>query len=518
MNHELALAHANLGTWCEENGLRGEAIAHFTTAVHLDPSRETSWRRLGYVKHNGRWTSPDEAVAEEKEEHAQLMAARHWEPMLRKWRGWLGGSPSYREQAEEHLATVADPHAIPVILKFFPIGGSEADQTRLVHLLAQIYDPRSSRALAELAVKTRSVAVRTAAIEVLGKRSRHDYAGALVDKIRYSIQPVEGPGSKNALILETPSVRMVMTYDAPAAFQIGKSFYGYIGYDANGLPVVAQGREVKSMSREQNPVRVAMEVRQIEERTALMFAEANIKAQAVQQRMAADVNQVEAMNAQSEAENAQVIPVLQAAADAPADLKEVEGAWQTWWYDKLGYSYQSPIQVTIVQNATAVLPAPRITTCFAAGTPIHTLDGPRPIEAIQVGDQVLAQDASTGALAVQPVVYLHHNPPGKTLRVSLSSGDSVVCSVYHRFWRSNLGWVMARELKSGDVLRILGGLVRVAKVEPDSTQPLYNLDVAGSRTFFAGAGRLLVHDNTLPDHRLKPFDALPVVDVHASGE
>ena len=249
-----------------------------------------------------------------------------------------------------------------MILKFFPIDGSEADQSRLLRLLAQIDDRRSSRALAELAAKTRSVPVRTAAIEVLGKRPRRDYAGALVDKIRdkirYSVQPVDGPGSKGSLVLETPRVRMVMTYDAPAAFQIGKSFFGYIGYDANGLPVVARGMELRGMSRDQNPMRVATEVRQIEERTALMFAEANIKAQAVQQRMAADVNQVEAMNTQAEAENAQVIPVLQAAADAPADMKEDEGAWQTWWYDKLGYSYQSPTKVTIVQNATASAPRP----------------------------------------------------------------------------------------------------------------------------------------------------------------
>ena len=70
-NRELGLAHANLGTWCEENGLKGEAIAHFTTAVHLDPSREASWRHLGYVKHNGRWTGAVEAAAEEKEEHAR---------------------------------------------------------------------------------------------------------------------------------------------------------------------------------------------------------------------------------------------------------------------------------------------------------------------------------------------------------------------------------------------------------------------------------------------------------------
>ena len=214
-------------------------------------------------------------------------------------------------------------------------------------------------------------------------------------------------------------------------------------------------------------------------RTAALFAEANIKAQAVQQRMTDDINQVETMNAQAEADDAQIIPLLQVAADAPEDLKDDEEGWKGWWNDKLGYSYQSPPQVTIVQDVSPPqLPAPRLTTCFAAGTAVQTLDGPRPIESIQVGDQVLSQDAVTGALSFQPVVFLHHNPPGKTLRISFSGSDSVVCSVYHRFWRPNVGWAMARELKPGDVLRTLGGLVRVAGVEPDATQPLYNLDVA----------------------------------------
>ena len=60
--------------------------------------------------------------------------------------------------------------------------------------------------------------------------------------------------------------------------------------------------------------------------------------------------------------------------------------------------------------------------------------------------------------------------------------------------------------------------VRVDRIGPDAVQPLYNLDVAGSRTFFAGGTIHLVHDNTLPDHRLKPFDALPVVEVATRPE
>jgi hypothetical protein len=123
----------------------------------------------------------------------------------------------------------------------------------------------------------------------------------------------------------------------------------------------------------------------------------------------------------------------------------------------------------------------------------------------------LSQDDATGALSFQPVVFVHRNPPDKTLRIRLSDGDSVVCSIYHRFWRANLGWTQARELKPGDTLRHLGGIVQVDNVGTDSVQALYNLDVATSRTFFVGQSKLLVHDNTLPDHRLVPFDALPML-------
>jgi hypothetical protein len=513
-NHDLAQIHAKLGLWCEQNGLKPEAIAHYTTSVHLDPSRDSSWRHLGCVKHDGRWMSPEQAAADDRDEREQRLANRRWEPLLKRWKSWLAdpaASSAHRVEANEQLASVTDPRAVPSILKVFSMSGTQSEQTRLLQLLGQIDDPRSSRGLADLAVTTRSETVRQAAIEVLKERPRRDYAGQLVEmirgKIRHTVIPVTGPGSTGALVLDTTRIHMVLTYDTPAVFQPAESFRGYAGYDTNGLPVIIQGRELERQ------IIGPTKLHEIEMRTAGLIAMANLKAQVVQQRMAADLNEVEMANEQAAESNTRIMPVLEVAAGAPSDLNDDEEAWHVWWYDKLGYSYQSPPQVTLVQNASpSQLPPPYVTTCFVAGTPVRTLDGPRPIEAVQVGDQVLSQDATTGALGFQAVVFLHHNPPGKTLRVSLSNGESLVCSVYHRFWRANLGWAMARELREGDSLRTLGGLVKVAKVEPDAIQPLYNLDVSGPRSFFVGSSDVLVHDNTLPDHRLKPFDELPVVE------
>ena len=477
------MAHANLGTWCEQNGLHGEAIAHFTTAVHLDPSRESSWRHLGYVKRNGRWVSAEEAAATEKEDHAQRLASRHWEPLLRKWKGWLGASPSHREQAEEHLATVTDPHAVPSILKAFPIGGSEADESRLVRLLEPIDDPRSSRALAEVAVKARSVSVRTAAIEALASAPRRDYVGALVDgirtRIRYAVQPVEGPGSQGSLLLETPRVRMVRTYNAPAAFRIGGSFYGYVGYDANGLPVVVRGIELRGMSRDQNPMRVAREVHDIEVRTATMLAEANIKAQAVQQRMTADINQIETMNAQAEADDARSSRCSRRPPTrrrtSRTTRKHGKAGGTTSSATAISRRPRSPSSRTCRRRKCPRLesrPAsPRARRCTPSTARVRS-------NRSRSATRSSARTPSPAPSPSSPSSSSTTTRPARPCASRSSSGDSVVCSVYHRFWRANLGWAMARELKSGDVLRTLGGLVRVAKVEPDVTQPLYNLDVA----------------------------------------
>jgi hypothetical protein len=494
--------------------LKPEAVAHFTTAVHFNPYRETTWKHLGYTMRDGRWMSREEAAGADRDEREQRAADRKWEPLLTKCKHDLA-SKLRRADAETRLAAVTDPRAVPSIVRVFAGDGRETSEGRAVELLGRIDDPGSSLALAELAARTGSTSVRQEAIAILRNRPPRDYAGALVKLIRpkivCNVVPVQGPGSRGALILETPRVRMIRTYDAPAAFAFMSSFFGYAGYDANGLPVVIKGRELPLVQN--NPIKL----REIEERTAGMIAEANVKAEFVRQQMAADMYQVVMLNEQSEKSNARITPVLQAAAGAPSDLKGDEKAWNVWWYDTLGYRFESPPQVTFVQDVTpAQLPPPYIGTCFAAGTPVATLEGPRPIEAIQIGDQVLSQDAESGLLSFQSVVFLHHNPPDKTVRLTLRNGDSMVCSVYHRFWRAGIGWTMARDLKPGNTLRTLAGLVRVASVEPDVSQLLYNLDVAGSRTFFAGSTGALVHDNTLPDPRQKAFDAVQITD--AKGE
>jgi hypothetical protein len=139
---------------------------------------------------------------------------------------------------------------------------------------------------------------------------------------------------------------------------------------------------------------------------------------------------------------------------------------------------------------------------------VHTVEGPRAIESIQVGDRVLAQNTSTGMLMFQPVVAVHRNKPTATLKVAIG-GETIAATGIHRFWKANKGWTMARELKPGDRVRMLGGLATVSSVETGKVQPVFNLDVAEDRNFLVGTHGLLVHDFSFVQPVLAPFDREP---------
>ncbi len=243
------------------------------------------------------------------------------------------------------------------------------------------------------------------------------------------------------------------------------------------------------------------------------------------QTMNQDIQSVQAANNQINQVNGRVLPILETLTGK--NLGAEPQSWKKWWSDQLGYVYQSsqsttkPTYTDVVYQPNTQLAVPLGDTplgvpltarahhsCFAVGTLVHTIDGPRAIESIRVGDRVLAQNTTTGQLAFEPVVATHLNDPSPTLRISID-GDTIVATGIHRFWKAGKGWVMARELKAGDRLRMIGGVVEIAAIETDKIQPVYNLDVADYRDYFVGNKGLLVHDFTFVQPVSEPFDRLP---------
>jgi hypothetical protein len=248
-----------------------------------------------------------------------------------------------------------------------------------------------------------------------------------------------------------------------------------------------------------------------------MQAEAQRAAMSAQAQLDADVASIEAQNTEIGRVNDRAVSALRDATgqDFPAERE----AWEAWYVDQLGYRSVGQSS-TATPTVTEVVPfdarpVPVLVTgqrlehqrvsCFGAGTLVHTLHGLRPIESLRVGDPVLSMDPKTGRLDYQPVLAVHHNPPGATVNVGVGD-ETIVASLFHRFWEAGRGWTMARDLQPGDPVRTLAGPEPLAGVSQGADQPVYNLDVAGGRTFFVGRAGVLVHDNSLPDLRATPFD------------
>jgi hypothetical protein len=515
-----------LASWCDEKGLKAQAIAHYSVAVQLDPSRESAWRRLGYKRSGNRWVKPEEAAAERVEAERQRHADKVWRPRLERIRDGLAGrDDSKRARAGRALSEVTDRRAVAMIWAVFVSGGSRRTQVAAVQMLGQIDGPAASTALATLALFGPDGVVRARAAETVMRRDPQDIVGRLITLVRkpftYKVRPIDAPGSMGELFVEgetfnvrrlyrsrpldpslvPPGVVASSSSDGPLVdpASLGSPgprlarFPTFIGFDPL-TELVAQASASASSPGERRIAR------------GLDRALQDVEFQ--RQRLVEDVRSLDAINARIRDLNGRLLPILSTLTGQ--DLGAEPEKWKGWWTDQLGYAFQKA-STTSKPTFTDVVDSPSWSAsleCFAAGTPVHTVDGPRPIESIQVGDRVLSQDTSTGVLGFQPVLAVHHTKSAATVRVVLD-GEELVATGIHRFWKTGQGWVTARDLKPGDHIRALGAVVEVKSVDAAPSQPVHNLDVAENHDFLVGKKGLLVHDSGFVEPVAAPFDREP---------
>jgi hypothetical protein len=518
-------AQLKLAAWCHEKGLKEQASAHYHAVLRLDPTREVALKHLGYQKHGNHWAKPEELAAEKVESEHQRHAEAHWKPRLERIRDGLENAhKTRRDKAETAMAEVTDPRAVHLIGKMFA-GGNEHARLAAVRMLGQIEGPAASTQLASIAVFDASPQVRARALEALTRRDPRDVVGRLISLVhkpfKYEVRPGNGPRTTSRILVDGEQFDIDRLY-RPPTFDV--RLVPYVGMYRSTIDLAAEaengGMTVK-MANGRPAVIAGLCTLMAAQRQAMIAAatqETLRRDLAVQQSLANDIRTIEAANVPIKQVNERVLPVLQklTGADHDADPEQ----WKKWWTDQLGYVYQSsqpatkPTLKSAVGMSDIVLPvgvqvgSMIHTACFAVGTMVHTIDGPRPIESIQVGDRVLSQNTTTGSLAFEPVVATHVNNPSPTLRISID-GESIVATGIHRFWVPGKGWTMARDLQAGNRLRDVGNVVSIQSIEADATQPVYNLDVAENRDFFVGKNGLLVHDFSFVRPVLAPFDQLP---------
>ena len=158
--------------------------------------------------------------------------------------------------------------------------------------------------------------------------------------------------------------------------------------------------------------------------------------------------------------------------------------------------------------------------CFVAGTTVKTEEGDKAIEEIEVGDRVLAYEATTGRFAYKEVVdviahdgvtELAHVTVGRKANADKAAdgetidGETVITETIdsttnHPYFVVGYGYVDAGNLIEGDVVLLANGEeAKVEKVEVEFlTEPVtvYNFEVKDWHCYFVGEAGVLVHNGS----------------------
>ena len=126
--------------------------------------------------------------------------------------------------------------------------------------------------------------------------------------------------------------------------------------------------------------------------------------------------------------------------------------------------------------------------CFAAGTPLLTPTGTKPIEKFKVGDVILSRrdDNPNAPVVVSSVEEVFKNF-GPLLNVHVG-GKVIRTTAEHPFWVKDKGWTEATRLTTGDLLSSHDGQwIAVEEVyHSGEYETVYNLRVADYHTYFVG--------------------------------
>ncbi|TGL66538.1 TIGR04388 family protein [Leptospira kmetyi] len=168
-----------------------------------------------------------------------------------------------------------------------------------------------------------------------------------------------------------------------------------------------------------------------------------------------------------------------------------------------------------------------ISTCFTAGTLIHTKTGTKKIEEIAIGDQVLSWNEETGEQEYNKVTATFVRDTNEIYTLIFADGKQVETTWNHPFRRLlpeysfattptkvNSEWVEAKDLKVGDLTFTKDGkLLQIGFIHVDEREEtVYNFTVENDHDYYVGEVGILVHNVDCPLTTTALFGNNPFLD------
>ena len=362
-----------LALWCEKNGLKPEAIAHFSAVTQIAPRRAEAWRKLGCQLYHGRWLNAEQIAAERADAEAQKKADRHWQPKLEKSKTERVFDNPDREQAVAAVSKIADSRAVPLILRAFG-HGNRAQHEVAVQILSWIDCPASSHALGAVSLFDRWPEVRKVAIDELKRRDPLDFMDAMIALMRHPLKvhltPVGPSGEPGKLVVDGDRARTERVYQVPEIVAPVPGGPGYVATGTNGTTISigpTSPLQIEQFLRENPDIQLG-QTASYDEQAAHLVRYAQTSTRQTLQR---DIQALLQFNARLARANQIVGCTLEQITGE--SLGADPDAWLTWWNDKLGLRYERiepTYKKTTVQLVPIFVPVFQVhQSCFAAGTP-----------------------------------------------------------------------------------------------------------------------------------------------------
>jgi DNA-directed RNA polymerase subunit L len=472
--------HLAMAQWCRQNSLPEHERFHWLRLLAAVPGHPEAIAALGLRPYDGEWLTSDEVKRREELRRAAHQWRQRLEELVKRF--GRSGDSNASEADWERLRSIDDPAAVPALVNIVATRGSPLG-LEVVALLGRMRHSDAANGLVMLTDST-FPEVQKAALAQLKERPLGQSVPWLLARMGWPLELEQAlVVSANASLIsytsriagEGPDAKFVLEVTGGTTFQMG------VKYVTRGA-----GRNRTQTITGPSP---AQHLLKRERALQTHIAEA--------QRTKADVA---ACNRRTEERNQAASRLLTEVTGQ--DLGVSPDAWLNWWtrYNELKRYGEKPVYTWQQDQSRIVRDCLTITTvyasCFTRGTPIWAQTGLTPIERLQPGDLVLAQDPDSGQLAYKAVLAATQRPPSRLVRLRVED-EEITATAGHPFWVAGHGWEMAKQLRTDQRLHGLQGSwpLRGTDTVPDAEA--YNLVVDGFHTYFVGSHGLLVHDNSI---------------------
>lgn len=519
--------HRRMAKWCQSHQLPDQQNAHWLGVLELDPNDLEARQALKFTQIDGRWFSSTEIALTQSNVKEQIKSLKVWLPKVRDMVAAMESDDSAKRlKAIQQLKGLKDPRAI-TSLQFVAERTDAQTALHLVNAIQRFRTKEACLALASLAVSNPTTELGQEAAESLRKFPKEMYVPGLLDFMstekdlrRQLVSQANGD-----MVLQLLQVRELRTHVQTAQLDsvLKMNNSGILAFGAIG-----------SFAGRSGGINSDVVVGAKENQTA-----ANVTRNQAQRDAESQQAEITRENEATRQIQRNVCTVLRSATGEKFDDSPTQ--WWNWWdleqeiltvgnkeilqnYDRdfqslvytvdptasrifraTGSTENTPVieasgppgtvgpQRRIRPTFARVNPAYRV-DCLTAGSLVQTETGLRPIESVQVGDNVVSQDIETGEISLQPVVRASQRPSSITCSIVFVNDEKIQSTLGHNWWVTGKGWTKTKDLQSGMQIRTASGSIEIAKLEDTPDAVTYNIAVANNHSYFVGKDRLLSYD------------------------